>query len=117
MLKMWNMIKQRQYEVEISAQEQKDAQAKAGDNKEKKDAKTDEKNDEGQNKASKDQEAKAGTKWKTMEMLKKDYNDMIRSLFKIMIHGVSHDRLVILMQEAMNRGSLSLIKIMKTDTP
>ena len=41
---------------------------------------------------------------------------MIRSLFKIMIHGVSHDRLAILMQEALDRGSLSLIKITKIDS-
>lgn len=34
--------------------------------------------------------------------------DMIRSLFKIMIHGVSHDRLRVLMQEALNRGSITL---------
>ena len=44
-------------------------------------------------------------------MKKGPFVDMIRSLFKFMIHGVSHDRLVIIMQEAANKGALSLQKI------
>jgi hypothetical protein len=37
-------------------------------------------------------------------MHKKDHMDMIRSLFNIMIHGVSHDRLIVLMDEALKKG-------------
>jgi hypothetical protein len=37
-------------------------------------------------------------------MTKKDQMAMIRSLFNIMIHGVSHDRLVVLMDEALKNG-------------
>lgn len=38
-------------------------------------------------------------------MSEKNLIDMIRSLFKVMIHGVSNDRLNVLMQEALSGGS------------
>lgn len=38
-----------------------------------------------------------------------EFMEMIRSLFKIMIHGVSHDRLVVIMQEALSNGKFSII--------
>lgn len=36
-------------------------------------------------------------------MSKKDHIAMMRSLFNIMVHGVTHERLVILMDEAIKR--------------
>lgn len=111
MLKMWNMIKQRQYEVEDNKQEpnennKKNAQSES--NKQQ-DASGDEEHGKagGHGHQHPDQDGQQ-TKTKTMEMPKKEFIEMIRSLFKIMIHGVSHDRLFVLMQEAWNRGALSL---------
>lgn len=43
------------------------------------------------------------TKTKTMDI--EPFMEMIRSLFKVMIHGVSRDRLVIMMQEAIKLPS------------
>lgn len=43
------------------------------------------------------------TKTKTMDI--ESFMEMIRSLFKVMIHGVSRDRLVIMMQEAIKLPS------------
>lgn len=117
MLKMWNMIKQRQYEVEDNRNEpnenpKKNAQSESNNRN---DASGDEEHgkegagDHGHT----DEDAGQQTKTKTMEMPKKEFIEMIRSLFKIMIHGVSHDRLFVLMQEAWNRGALSLNRKLK----
>jgi len=117
MLKMWNMIKQRQYEVEDKSQEanenpKKNAQSESNKHQ-------DASGDEEHGKAGAgghqhpDQDISQQTKTKTMEMPKKEFIEMIRSLFKIMIHGVSHDRLFVLMQEAWNRGALSLNRKLK----
>jgi len=47
----------------------------------------------------------------SMPKSKTEFIDMIRSLFKIMIHGVSHDRLRVLWEEALN--SKSMLRNMK----
>lgn len=45
---------------------------------------------------------------KTAEMARGRRIEVIRTLFRQMIHGVSHDRLVVRMDEAMKRGPLGL---------
>lgn len=120
MLKMWNMIKQRQYEVEDNRQEPNENPKRNGQSESNKhqDASGDEEHGKAgagghQHQAHADQDAGQQTKTKTMEMPKKEFIEMIRSLFKIMIHGVSHDRLFVLMQEAWNKGALSLNRKLK----
>jgi hypothetical protein len=100
MLKMWNMIKQRQYEVETTRPGSAD-HSKGGSESKKRDLDA-----SGEEQAGKDgddghehgagEDPEAGLETKTMEMPKKEFIDMIRSLFKVMIHGVSHDRLMVL---------------------
>lgn len=125
MLKMWSMIKQRQYEVEDTRQEANEhpkANAHADVDKHEDGSGDDEHGhgkdgEDGHHHGHQDAEAGQNIKTKTMEMPKKEFIEMIRSLFKIMIHGVSRDRLFVLMQEAWNRGTLSLNRKLRRREP
>ena len=55
-----------------------------------------------------DQKSTKRPKMRTAEMPKGRRIEVIRTLFRQMIHGVSHDRLVVRMDEAMKRGPLRL---------
>lgn len=77
MREMWNIIKRRNYKSETVQVPPKDIDT------------------------TKSKQQKTETK--TME--KKDHIQMIRSLFNIMVHGISHERLVIQMDEAIKKGT------------
>lgn len=55
--------------------------------------------------ADKEDQLNVQTQTKTMDI--EPFMEMIRSLFKVMIHGVSRDRLVVIMQEAIKLPNFS----------
>lgn len=108
MRELWNMIKQRRYPVEGG-----DEDNRGGHHEEAKAKGAQSKADEAQSAdAGKSGEAGHGAarrpKMRTAEMPRGRRIEVIRTLFRQMIHGVSHDRLVVRMDEAMKRGPLGL---------
>jgi hypothetical protein len=61
-----------------------------------------------------EKEEQTNVKTKTKEMPLDEFMEMIRSLFKVMIHGVSHDRLVVMMQEALSKGSFNVMNFQQS---
>ena len=83
MREMWNMIKQRQFKVKKKEEKaisffQNIRKASEKKNKNKKNA-----------------EEEEDTEYVVETMTKSEQMNMIRSLFNIMIHGVSHERLLV----------------------
>ena len=114
MLQFWNKIKLRQYEVVLDEQEKKELHQENLKNSSRKRASargTDNSEDNEKNMSTgrtdmdgeKEDQDHVQTKTKTMDI--EPFMEMIRSLFKVMIHGVSRDRLVIMMQEAIKLPS------------
>jgi hypothetical protein len=112
MRELWNMIKQRRYPVEGAEDDAKgghgdEPKAKGGQSKPNEAQLADDENHGGKAGEQGNGSAKR-PKMRTAEMPRGRRIEVIRTLFRQMIHGVSHDRLVVRMDEAMKRGPLGL---------
>lgn len=113
MRELWNMIKQRRYPVEGADDDAKGGHGdEANNNKAKGDKSKEAQSADDEKHAGKGGEQGHGSakrpKMRTAEMPRGRRIEVIRTLFRQMIHGVSHDRLVVRMDEAMKRGPLGL---------
>jgi len=115
------MIKQRRYPVEVQeddaagakganeSSKTKSGHGKADDGRDQQSADDEKPKKHGSNiDKNADQKSTKRPKMRTAEMPKGRRIEVIRTLFRQMIHGVSHDRLVVRMDEAMKRGPLRL---------
>lgn len=114
MRELWNMIKQRRYPVlddDIKGGHYEEQKAKGAQNKPNEASVPDDekkREDKYSGKGGEQGQGARRPRMRTAEMPRGRRIEVIRTLFRQMIHGVSHDRLVVRMDEAMKRGPLSL---------